>query len=98
MRHWQRRPIPASTRSPAFTGKSQKAQEIAASIRRRTPERTAQAEYANGWYFARQQEEDLFFESFHVLGLPICATNEQLAKIKNPKPLPECVVAQVTAP
>jgi tetratricopeptide (TPR) repeat protein len=81
--------------SYALTGNSQKAQEIAATIKQRTPERTAQAEYANGWYFAHQQEEDLFFESFRVLGLPMCANNEQLTKIKNPRPLPECVVTQV---
>jgi tetratricopeptide (TPR) repeat protein len=76
--------------SYAFTGNSQKALEIAAKYRERAPGWTAQAEYAYGWYFARQQEEDLFFESFRALGLPMCATAEQVTKIKNLKPLPEC--------
>jgi hypothetical protein len=72
----------------------QKAQEIAARIRQQKPSGRLKPSMRMAGT-SRQKEEELFFESFRVLGLPMCATTEQLAKIKHPKPLPECVVAQV---
>ena len=60
-----------------------------ASIRQQKPERTMA-----GTSRARRRMTS-FLRVFRVLGLPMCATTEQLAKIKHPKPLPECVVAQV---
>jgi hypothetical protein len=44
-----------------------------------------------GFVFARAAEQDLFVEAFRKLDLPVCATNEQLAKSANPRRLPECV-------
>jgi TolB-like protein/class 3 adenylate cyclase len=43
-----------------------------------------------GWAFSRQQEQDLFIESFRKLGLPVCATEAQLAKIPDTKRLEQC--------
>jgi TolB-like protein len=43
-----------------------------------------------GWAFSRQEERDLFIESFRKLGLSVCATEAQLAKIPNAKRLPQC--------
>ena len=46
-----------------------------------------------GQNYLRQQEQDVFVNGFRKLGLPICATEEYLAKITKPKRLPECVKA-----
>ena len=43
-----------------------------------------------GWVFGRQEEQDLFIESFRKVGLPVCATEAQLEKYANKKRLPEC--------
>ena len=43
-----------------------------------------------GFVFARPEEESLFRDGFGKAGLPICATDEQLAKYSKPKRLPEC--------
>ncbi len=51
---------------------------------------TAQQYYAGDWYFARDRERKQFFDMFRVLGLPLCATAEQLKAIAKPEPLPEC--------
>ena len=41
--------------------------------------------------FARTSEQDIEREGFRKLGLRICATEEELKKIDDPKRLPECV-------
>ena len=43
-----------------------------------------------GWMFGRQQEQDLFIESFQKLGLPQCMTEAQLADFPNAKRLEQC--------
>jgi hypothetical protein len=64
------------------------------STRRRQPRSDLSTRRRNeGWVYARQQEQDLFHEGFRKLGLPICATDEYLAKIVNPTRLLECVKA-----
>ena len=64
-----------------------------AALLAKLPKITAQGYFADGWYFARKDEEDLFFDTFRVLKLPMCATSEQLASITSPKRLPECPAA-----
>jgi hypothetical protein len=41
--------------------------------------------------YARTSEQDLDHEGFRKLGLRICATEEELKKLDNPKRLPACV-------
>ena len=43
-----------------------------------------------GFVFARPEEESLFRDGFGKAGLPICATDGQLAKYSKPKRWPEC--------
>jgi hypothetical protein len=43
-----------------------------------------------GWVFGRQEERDLFIESFRKLGLPVCASEAQLEKYSDMKRLPQC--------
>jgi tetratricopeptide (TPR) repeat protein len=76
--------------SYAFLGRAEDSTSARAAFLARRPGITAQAYYAEGWYFAREQEEELFFDSFRILDLPMCATSEQLKWIESPKPLPEC--------
>jgi TolB-like protein/class 3 adenylate cyclase/tetratricopeptide (TPR) repeat protein len=76
--------------SHAFLGREAEAQKAKAALLAAWPDITAQAFYEEGMYCARQQEQDLFFEAFRVLKLPMCATPEQLKSIAKPKPLPEC--------
>jgi adenylate cyclase len=78
--------------SHAFLGHTDDAAVAKAALLAMRPDITAQA-YAEDWYFARKEEEDLFFETFRVLKLPMCATPEQLKSIAKPKPLPECPAA-----
>jgi TolB-like protein/class 3 adenylate cyclase len=79
--------------SNAFLGREAEAQKAKAALLAARPDITAQAFYEEGNYCARQQEQDLFFEAFRVLKLPMCATPEQLKSIAKPKPLPECPAA-----
>lgn len=76
--------------SHAFLGHTDEAAAAKAALLAKLPGITAQNYFADGWYFARKQEEDLFFDTFRVLKLPMCATPEQLKSIAKPKPLPEC--------
>jgi TolB-like protein/class 3 adenylate cyclase len=76
--------------SYAFLGHAEEATAVKAALLAKLPKITAQGYFADGWYFARKDEEDLFFDTFRVLKLPMCATSEQLASITSPKPLPEC--------
>ena len=80
--------------SLAFLGHKAEAEQARATVLALRPDITAQQFQAEGWHFARQQEEDLFFEAFRVLNLPMCATPEQLKDIAKPKPLPECPAAK----
>jgi TolB-like protein len=78
----------------AFLGHAAEADRAKAALLERWPDINAQTYYAlNDFYFARQQEEDLIFEAFRLLDLPMCATPEQLEEIAKPKPLPECPAA-----
>jgi TolB-like protein/class 3 adenylate cyclase/tetratricopeptide (TPR) repeat protein len=75
----------------AFLGHAAEADRAKTALLERWPDINAQTYYAlNDFYFARQQEEDLIFEAFRLLDLPMCATPEQLEEIAKPKPLPEC--------
>jgi TolB-like protein/DNA-binding winged helix-turn-helix (wHTH) protein len=76
--------------SLAFLGRVREAELAKAAFLELRPGSTAQMYYAEGWYFAREQERKLFFDGFRALGLPMCATSDQLKLIAKPEPLPEC--------
>jgi TolB-like protein/class 3 adenylate cyclase/Tfp pilus assembly protein PilF len=79
--------------SYAFLGRTNEAEATKAAYIARFGETSAEQWRNEGWVYARQQEQDLFHEGFRKLGLPICATDEYLAKIVNPTRLLECVKA-----
>jgi TolB-like protein/DNA-binding winged helix-turn-helix (wHTH) protein len=76
--------------SLAFLGRGPEAELAKATFLESRPGSTAQMYYTEGWYFAREQERKLFFDGFRALGIPMCATAEQLKLIAKPEPLPEC--------
>lgn len=84
--------------SHAFLGHAHEGAAAKAKYVAQWPDDNAQLEYSYDVYFARQAEIDLFFETFRVLGLPMCATPEQLKKIAKPYPLPECQATGLYAP
>jgi hypothetical protein len=47
--------------------------------------------FNDGEVLARTSEQDVEREGFRKLGFRICATEEALKKLDNPKRLPECV-------
>jgi adenylate cyclase len=75
--------------SYAFLGRAKEAKAAKAPFVRRYGEPSAELRLNKG-SFARQQERDLFVDSFRKLGLPICATPKDLAGISMPKRLPDC--------
>jgi hypothetical protein len=79
--------------SYAYLGRTHEAQATKAAFIARFGETRAEEWLNEGQYYARQQEQDLFVNGFRKLGLPVCATGEYLAKIRNPKRLPECLKA-----
>jgi adenylate cyclase len=81
--------------SYAFLGRAEEAEAAKALFVRRYGEPSAELWLNQGFSFARQRERDLFVDSFRKLGLPICATPEDLAGISMPKRLPDCSKAAV---
>jgi TolB-like protein/class 3 adenylate cyclase len=79
--------------SNAFLGREAEAEKAKDTFLGMRPDITAQGFYEEGFYCAREQEQNLFFEAFRVLKLPMCATVEQLKDIAKPMPLPECPTA-----
>jgi TolB-like protein/class 3 adenylate cyclase/tetratricopeptide (TPR) repeat protein len=78
--------------SYAYLGRTDEARATKAAYVERFGAMPAEQWLNEGQYYARQQEQDLFVDGFRKLGLPICATDEFLTKIANPKRLSECVV------
>jgi tetratricopeptide (TPR) repeat protein len=76
--------------SNAFLDREAEAEKAKSALLAMRPDITAQVSYDEGNYCARKQEQDLFFEAFRVLKLPMCATPGQLETIAEPMPLPEC--------
>lgn len=76
--------------SYAFLGRAREAEASKAVFLAKFPSVTAEAWLNQGFVFGRQQEQDLFIESFRKLGLPMCANAEELAKVAKPVRLPEC--------
>jgi hypothetical protein len=77
--------------SYAYLGRIHEAQTTKAAFIARFGETLAEQWLNEGQNYARQQEQDLFVNGYRRLGLPICAPDEYLAKIVNPKRLQECV-------
>ena len=77
--------------SYAFLGRTEDAQRAKADLIAKNGEQVQELWFNEGKVYARTNEQDLLREAFRKLGFRICATEEELKKIDNPKRLPECV-------
>jgi TolB-like protein/class 3 adenylate cyclase/tetratricopeptide (TPR) repeat protein len=76
--------------SYAFLGRTEEAAAAKALFVARHGEPSAELWLNQGFSFARERERDLFVDGFRKLGLPVCASPEDLAGINTPKRLPDC--------
>jgi hypothetical protein len=79
--------------SYAYLDQTKEAEAAKAAYITRYGETSIEQWLNEGVVYLRQQEQDVFVDGYRKLGLPICAPDEYLAKIVNPKRLPECVKA-----
>ena len=77
--------------SYAFLGRADDAERAKADLIAKNGEQVMEIWFNEGEVFARTIEQDLEREAFRKLGFRICATEEELKKIDNPKRLPECL-------
>jgi adenylate cyclase len=77
--------------SYAFLDRTEEAERARAKLVAKDGEQVLEIWVNNGQVYARTTEQDLLREAFRKLGFRICATDEELKKIDNPKRLPECV-------
>jgi TolB-like protein/class 3 adenylate cyclase len=75
--------------SYAFLGRAE-VKEARAAMVAKYGDASAELWLNQGWVFGRQEERDLFIESFRKLGLPVCASEAQLEKYSDMKRLPQC--------
>ena len=76
--------------SYAMLGRADEAAKAKAALVAKQGETPAEYWFNDGPIFVGAAEQNLFVEAFRKLGLPICYTQEQLAKLENPRRLPEC--------
>jgi hypothetical protein len=74
--------------SYAMLGRADEAAKAKAALVAKQGETPAEYWFNDGNFGAADQ--NLFVEMFRMLGLPVCFTDEQLAKLENPRRLPEC--------
>ena len=77
--------------SYALLGRAEDAERAKADLIAKNGEQVMEIWFNDGEVFARTKEEDILREGFRTLGLRICATEEELKKINNPKRYPECL-------
>jgi hypothetical protein len=79
------------TMSYALLGRANEAVQARAELLKNYPTISAELVLNTGWAMARPQEENLVLEGFRAAGLPLCASQADLAPIPNPRRLPQCV-------
>ena len=77
--------------SYAFLGRAADFERAKADLITKNGEQVLELWFNEGQVFARTNEQDLLREAFRKLGFRICATEEELKKLDNPKRMPECV-------
>jgi tetratricopeptide (TPR) repeat protein len=81
------------TLSYAMLGRANDTARARAELLAEYPSISAELLLNQDWRFGRPQEEALFLEAFRAAGLPLCASDSDLAKLPNVRRLPECVLA-----
>jgi TolB-like protein/class 3 adenylate cyclase len=79
------------TLSYALLGRANEAAQARAELLKNYPTISAELVLNTGGAMARPQEENLVLEGFRAAGLPLCASQAELAPIPNPRRLPQCV-------
>ncbi len=79
------------TFSYALLGHREEAERARAELLAKYPTMSAELLLNTGWAFARPEDEMLFLDGFRATQLPVCGADADLAKMKNPRRLPECV-------
>jgi hypothetical protein len=78
------------TLSYALLGRDDEAARARADLLAKYPSISAELLINQDWLFARPQEENLLFDGFRAAGLPLCASDTDLAENPKPRRLPEC--------
>jgi TolB-like protein/class 3 adenylate cyclase len=79
------------TFSYALLDRKDEAERARAELLSKYPSISAELMLNQDWTFARPQDEKLFLDGFRASGVPLCASNAELAKVAKPKRIPECV-------
>jgi TolB-like protein/Tfp pilus assembly protein PilF len=79
------------TFSYALLGRENEAARARAELLASYPSISAELLLNQDWICARPQEENLLLEGFRAAHLPVCASNDDLAAIAEPRRLPMCV-------
>jgi TolB-like protein/class 3 adenylate cyclase/Flp pilus assembly protein TadD len=79
------------TFSYALLGQKNEADEARAQLLEKYPTVSAELMLNEGWGFMAPAAESLFLDGFRAAGVPVCAKEEDLAKIVKPIRLPECI-------
>jgi tetratricopeptide (TPR) repeat protein len=79
------------TLSYALLGRANEAAQARAELLKNYPTISAELVLNTGGAMARPEEENLVLEGFRAAGLPLCASQAELAPIPNPRRLPQCV-------
>jgi TolB-like protein/class 3 adenylate cyclase/tetratricopeptide (TPR) repeat protein len=76
--------------SYAQLGREREAAQESRALLEAYPDYSAEKFLSGTGTYARETERDLFLDSIEKAGLPVCATEEQLAKYPDMERLPEC--------
>jgi TolB-like protein/class 3 adenylate cyclase len=79
------------TLSYALLGRANETAQARADLLKNYPTISAELVLNTGGVMGRPQEENLVLEGFRAAGLPLCASQAELAPFPNPRRLPQCV-------
>jgi hypothetical protein len=80
------------TFSLAFLGRKDDTERARSELLAAYPNISAELLLNQGWVFDREEVRKLFLDGFTAANVPVCASNNDLAKIERPKRLPGCGV------
>jgi hypothetical protein len=83
--------------SYAQLDRTEEAAEAKAKLLKAFPNVSAERVINEDYVYARKDDEDLFVEGFHIAGLPVCMTADEIALFPAPKPRPECEAERAKA-
>jgi TolB-like protein/Flp pilus assembly protein TadD len=76
--------------SLALLGRKDELKQARDELLKAHPNMSAELLLNQGWKFDRAEDQKFFLDGFAAVGLPLCATDADLAKINKPERLPGC--------